>query len=54
LGELRANVDAAQMAFELHTMMWGANAMLQLDNNKEMGERVKKAIRDRLRGQSLI
>ncbi|HIK17656.1 MAG TPA: TetR/AcrR family transcriptional regulator [Leptolyngbyaceae cyanobacterium M33_DOE_097] len=51
-GEIRADVDAAQLAFELHTLMWGANTMLQLYDNAQVKNQMKTAIAHRL--QSIV
>jgi len=51
-GEIRADVDATQLAFELHTLMWGANTMLQLYDNSQVKNQMKIAIAHRL--QSIV
>lgn len=48
LGELHAEVDPAQLAFELITTMWGANAMLQLCDNQQVVTHTRNAIAQRL------
>ncbi|MBD2057405.1 TetR/AcrR family transcriptional regulator [Oculatella sp. FACHB-28] len=48
LGELRPDVDASQLAFELHATMWGANAMAQLFEETKIAAQTRRAIADRL------
>ncbi|MBW4503612.1 MAG: hypothetical protein KME57_29630 [Scytonema hyalinum WJT4-NPBG1] len=48
LGELNCDVDAAQLAFEIHALMWGANWMLQLHSDRQAITRAKTAISHRL------
>ncbi|MBD2465249.1 TetR/AcrR family transcriptional regulator [Oscillatoria sp. FACHB-1407] len=48
LGEVTPDVDAAQLAFELHTTLWGANGLLQLLNNEQIVTQTKTAITQRL------
>lgn len=47
-GELQANIDARQLAFELTSIMWGANALLQLHNDPEIVAQTRTAIAQRL------
>jgi len=35
-GEIDPNVEPAQLAFELHITMWGANSMYQLYDTEEV------------------
>ena len=48
LGELDSHVDTAQLAFEIHALMWGANWMLQLHGDRQAITRAKTAIYHRL------
>lgn len=48
LGEIRAEVDAAQLAFELITLMWGANALLQLHSDSRVAIQTRTAVAQRL------
>jgi len=54
LGDLDPKVEAAQLALELHALMWGANAILQLYENKQFGAYLKRAIADRLQAHIAI
>lgn len=44
LGEVDPHVDAAQLAFELHTTMWGANTLLQLYDREQIATQTKTTI----------
>ncbi|MBD2100547.1 TetR/AcrR family transcriptional regulator [Leptolyngbya sp. FACHB-261] len=47
-GELNPNLEAAQLAFEIHALMWGANWVLQLHEDPQAIARARTAILHRL------
>jgi AcrR family transcriptional regulator len=47
-GHLRADVDPAQLAFELNALFFGANFAFYLRNDEQAIERARKAVESRL------
>lgn len=47
-GELRADCDAEQLAFELNALFFGASLAFQLNLDQATGKRMKTAVRNRL------
>ncbi|HEY9645144.1 MAG TPA: TetR/AcrR family transcriptional regulator [Chroococcidiopsis sp.] len=47
-GELDPDIDPEQLAFELHSLFWGANWMLQLYDHSNAIQHAKTAIQERL------
>lgn len=47
-GELAAEVDPAQLAFELHSLVVGANNALILSGDSNVLEQAKRAVRERV------
>ncbi len=54
LGHLHRDVDAKQLAFELHALEMGANWAFQLFGDREAPARAHRAIRERLAAVSLL
>ena len=49
-GDLRTDADPAQLAFEIHSLLYGANWTFQLYGDSESFNRARAAIRQRLAG----
>jgi len=47
-GELKANTDAEQIAFEFNALFYGASLAFQLNMEHTTGERMKRAVKDKL------
>ena len=47
-GELKADTDAVQIAFEFNALFYGASLAFQLSMDQSTGERMKRAVRDKL------
>ena len=47
-GELKSDTDAEQIAFEFNALFYGASLAFQLNMDHTTGERMKKAVRDKL------